>query len=235
MRLDWSERDKSPTFRNLPDQLPRVSSCLPGCQRPRVPLSLLCLLQRATRKCTGKGGASWPLVGKPRVTSSLPRGAMERSKWQQQHHGRPRSRASDQWIDQHPGRAFLEMWVRHDETTRAVTRCNSLLPSISAQPNQLLAPFPVGSHTASDWLRVRSPSFGHPSTTPLPVCNRPCENPATSRQGIRPVRSLRERRLEALRVEEASMGVMVGDFWNSQSLQEAGDVGAGHWRHHQPK
>ncbi|KAK3392611.1 hypothetical protein B0T20DRAFT_421703 [Sordaria brevicollis] len=77
--------------------------------------------------------------------------------------------------------------------------------SLSAQPNQLLAPFPVGSHTASDWL---------------PVCNPglPCENPAASRQGIRPVKRQGERRLEGLRVEEASMGVMVGDFWNSQLL-----------------
>ncbi|KAK3951491.1 hypothetical protein QBC32DRAFT_214924 [Pseudoneurospora amorphoporcata] len=71
----------------------------------------------------------------------------------------------------------------------------------------------------------------HPATTPLPVLQnpppQPCGNPAKpchlpSRDPASPKQRIR--RLKGLRSKEASMGVMVGDFGNSQNLHGA----AGH-------
>lgn len=68
---------------------------------------------------------------------------------------------------------------------------------------------------------MQSPSFGHPSTTPFARLQLPLRKPATPGQGIRPVRRSGS---SGYRFEEASMGVMVGDFGTVPKSGHIGDI-----------
>lgn len=123
------------------------------------------------------------------------------------------------------------MWVRHDETTGAVTACNSL--QFAAWGNVCPAK-PASSRTIPCGFRrlqtgaksILRPPFDHALASLQPPA-KTLQSPATSRQGIRPVKSRESGGSKGYGLKRRQWASWWATFGTVKSLQEA----AGHWRH----
>lgn len=120
---------------------------------------------------------------------------------------------------------FLEMWVRHDETNRG--RDNMQFAALCCLGEHLPSQTSFSHHS----LPVQSPSFAHPWTTPLPVCNplqKPCKALPPPVKGLGQSAWLDEaaRRVAGARGVSGRHGGRPTDLWNSQQVEVSRT-----WRH----